>query len=118
MRRSSVLLSSVGVLTAGVFTLPVQAALILNCGPTICYEYDNNPAANAGIVQFGAPTLLPASDILKFTPTNFNADSDPGTLRHSGAHRVGGFPVHAGVHHQRRRDCLDFSDGGRRLPDH
>lgn len=59
--------------------IPAQAALVTLCGPTICYEYDNNPGNNAGISQFGAPTLLGGSDTLKFTPTNFNADSDPGT---------------------------------------
>jgi hypothetical protein len=67
-------------LSAGLLGSPAEAALVTLCGPTICYEYDNNPGVNAGITQFGAPTLLGGSDTLKFTPTNFNADSDPGTL--------------------------------------
>jgi hypothetical protein len=52
---------------------PASAALVQLCGPTICYEYDNNPGVNAGITLFGAPTLLGGSDTLEFTPTSFDA---------------------------------------------
>jgi len=62
------------------FTLvPVsQAALVQLCGPSICYEYDDNPLVNTGLAYYGAPVLLGGSDTLKFTPTNFDVDSDPG----------------------------------------
>lgn len=66
-------------LAATLTSLPASAAIVQLCGPTICYEYDNNPVNNAGLTLFGAPTLLGGSDTLKFTPTAFNADSDPGT---------------------------------------
>jgi len=78
MRRAGYL--GAFLLAAACLASPAQAALVTLCGPSICYEYDNNPGANAGITLFGAPTLLGGSDTLKFTPTNFNADSDPGTV--------------------------------------
>lgn len=73
-------LGGLAVLAASAASLPASAAIVQLCGPTICYEYDNNPVNNAGLTLFGAPTLLGGSDTLKFTPTAFNADSDPGTL--------------------------------------
>lgn len=79
MRRASYL-GVLLLLATSSLVAPAQAALVTLCGPNICYEYDNNPVNNAGITQFGSPTLLGGSDTLKFTPTNFNADSDPGTL--------------------------------------
>lgn len=56
-----------------------QAALVQLCGPSICYEYDDNAAVNSGIDYYGTPTLLAGSDTLKFNPTDFSVDSDPGT---------------------------------------
>lgn len=58
---------------AALAPLPASAALVQLCGPSICYEYDNNPGVNAGITLFGAPTLLGGSDTLEFTPTSFDA---------------------------------------------
>lgn len=59
--------------------VPALAAPVTLCGPAICYEYDNDPGVNAGILSFGTPTLLAGSDVLQFTPTSFVADSDPAT---------------------------------------
>lgn len=56
-----------------------QAALVQLCGPSICYEYDDNPLVNTGLEYYGTPTLLAGSDTIKFTPTDFSVDSDPGT---------------------------------------
>lgn len=67
-------------LAAGAASLPANAAIVQLCGPSICYEYDNNPLNNAGLTKFGAPTLLGGSDTLSFTPTAFNADSDVSSL--------------------------------------
>lgn len=39
----------------------------------MCYEYDNNPAVNDGLLLFGAPRLLGHSDVLRFTPSVFHA---------------------------------------------
>lgn len=78
--RGTKVLGGLVALAAGMASLPASAAIVQLCGPTICYEYDNNPLANAGLTLFGAPTLLGGSDTLSFTPTSFNADSDPGTL--------------------------------------
>ena len=49
---------------ASVFAAPVQAALVQLCGQTVCYEYDNNPLVNDGLLLFGAPRLLGNSDVL------------------------------------------------------
>lgn len=58
---------------------PAQAAVVSLCGNTVCYEYDNNALVNTGLTLYGAPTLLANSDTIKFAPTSFDADSDPGT---------------------------------------
>jgi hypothetical protein len=57
-----------------------EASLVSLCGPTICYEYDNDPGVNAGITAFGNPSLLGNSDFLEFTPTGFSALSSNGGL--------------------------------------
>ena len=77
----SVSLLSVGMVAAafgGLVSAPVSAALVTLCGPNVCYEYDNDPAVNAGITLFGAPSLLGMSDVLEFTPTAFSASSSGG----------------------------------------
>jgi hypothetical protein len=56
-----------------VCTAPVQAAVVQLCGQTVCYEYDNNPLVNDGLLLFGAPRLLGNSDVLSFTPSVFYA---------------------------------------------
>jgi hypothetical protein len=45
------------------------------CGPTICYEYDQDQLA---VDIFGLPTLV--GDALRFLPTDFRAQSDDGGL--------------------------------------
>lgn len=52
---------------------PVHAALVQLCGQTVCYEYDNDPAVNDGLLLFGAPRLLGNSDVLSFTPSAYYA---------------------------------------------
>jgi hypothetical protein len=54
---------------------PGWTAPVSLCGPSICYTYDNDALLNPGIVLLGAPTLLGNSDVLKFTPTQFFAES-------------------------------------------
>lgn len=43
------------------------------CGQTVCYEYDNDPLVNDGLLLFGTPQLLDNSDVLRFTPSVFYA---------------------------------------------
>jgi hypothetical protein len=74
------LVAGLSALSAALLSLPANAAIVQLCGPTICYEYDNNPAVNAGITLFQAPSLLAASDTLEFTPTAFNAFSANGAM--------------------------------------
>lgn len=78
--RACHLLGLAGVV--GAFALPgaALAAPVTLCGPNVCYEYDNNPAINAGITLFGAPTLLIGSDTLAFTPTAFSASATNGAI--------------------------------------
>lgn len=52
------------------FALPAQAASVTDCGPTICYTYDNTQVATN---LFGTPTLV--GDSLVFLPPNFRAES-------------------------------------------
>ncbi|MEZ5564968.1 MAG: VPLPA-CTERM sorting domain-containing protein [Gammaproteobacteria bacterium] len=78
VERDSAVLGSAVVLAAALFSMPANAALVTLCGPNICYEYDNNPAVNAGITLYQAPSLLAGSDTLEFTPTAFNATSANG----------------------------------------
>jgi hypothetical protein len=61
------------------FASTARAALVQLCGPTVCYEFDNNAGVNTGITYYGLPTLLAGSDTIKFSPTQFSVDSDPGT---------------------------------------
>jgi len=53
-----------------IFVLPAQAAPVTQCGPTICYSYDDAQAATA---LFGSPTLV--GDALVFLPPSFRAES-------------------------------------------
>jgi hypothetical protein len=76
---ASVVASAVGGIVLALSGMPAQAALVTLCGNTICYEYNDDAGVNAGITLYGAPTLLANSDTLKFAPTAFEADSDPGT---------------------------------------
>lgn len=56
-----------------VFVAPAQAALVQLCGQAVCYEYDNDPVINDGLLLFGAPQLLGNSDVLRFSPSVFHA---------------------------------------------
>jgi hypothetical protein len=49
------------------------------CGPTICYEYDQDQVA---VDIFGLPTLV--GDALRFLPPSFRAQSDDGGLLNNG----------------------------------
>ena len=55
------------------FAAPAHAALVQLCGQAVCYEYDNDPLVNDGLLLFGAPRLLGNSDVLSFTPSAFYA---------------------------------------------
>ncbi|MBM4221410.1 MAG: hypothetical protein FJ170_05620 [Gammaproteobacteria bacterium] len=59
--------------TAAVFSVPARAALVQLCGQTVCYEYENNPLVNQGLLLVGGPRLLGNSNVLNFTPVVFNA---------------------------------------------
>lgn len=76
--RNSVIAGLTAVAAVG-FALPAQSAVVTQCGPNICYQYDNaQPAASL----FGLPTLL--GDIMYFTPTVFEARSADGVGLHTG----------------------------------
>ncbi len=66
-------LAAILVAAGAVFAAPVQAALVQLCGQTVCYEYDNNPLVNDGLLLLGVPRLLGNSDVLRFTPSVFHA---------------------------------------------
>jgi hypothetical protein len=51
----------------------VSAASVTQCGPTICYTYDNTQAA---VAEFGQPTFI--GDSVRFLPPSFRAQSDDG----------------------------------------
>lgn len=76
--RSLKTLFRLGVVAAGFSVLPANAVPVTLCGTSICYEYDNDALVNSGIAQYGAPTIL-SGDTIKFVPSSFNADSDPGS---------------------------------------
>lgn len=55
-----------------------KAAPLQLCGPAICYEFDDNfTGGNPGVALYGLPVLLGNSDTLKFSPSSFDANSDP-----------------------------------------
>jgi hypothetical protein len=51
----------------------VSAATVTQCGPTICYEYDD---AQAAVALFGQPTF--SGDVVRFLPLDFRAESVDG----------------------------------------
>jgi hypothetical protein len=67
------LLTAMVAAVAAVFAAPARAVPVQLCGQTVCYEYDDNPLVNDGLLLFGAPRLLGNSDVLSFTPADFNA---------------------------------------------
>ena len=76
---ASLVATAVGGACLALAAIPAQSSPVTLCGNTICYVYDNDPLVNTGITLYGAPTLLGNSDTVKFAPTAFEADSDPGT---------------------------------------
>jgi hypothetical protein len=61
------------------FLLSAQTASALSvtqCGPNICYTYDN---AQAAVTEFGQPTLV--GDSIRFLPPSFRAQSDDGVAQ-------------------------------------
>jgi hypothetical protein len=52
---------------------PLQAATVTQCGPNVCYEYDN---AQAAVGLTGLPTLV--GDTMQFLPPSFAAQSTGG----------------------------------------
>ena len=53
-------------------------ATTLDCGPTVCYQYDETQAA---VAYFGSPTLVGDSEV--FIPPNFRAESINGAGIHA-----------------------------------
>jgi hypothetical protein len=51
----------------------VSAASVTQCGPTICYKYDD---AQSAVAEFGQPTFV--GDAVRFLPPSFRAQSDDG----------------------------------------
>jgi hypothetical protein len=66
-------LCAAAILSAIFVTQSVNAASVTQCGPTICYAYDD---AQAAVGLYGTPTLI--GDSLRFLPQNFRAQSDDG----------------------------------------
>jgi hypothetical protein len=63
-----------GTLLSAIFvTQTASAASVTQCGPTICYAYDD---AQAAVSLYGTPTLI--GDALRFLPQNFRTQSDDG----------------------------------------
>jgi hypothetical protein len=54
----------------GMYSLQANAGTVTDCGPSICYTYDDAQAATA---LFGTPTLV--GDSLVFLPPSFRADT-------------------------------------------
>ena len=61
--------------------LAAVAAPVTLCGPSVCYEFDDDPGVNPGVAVYGLPTLLGGSDYLQFTPTTFLALGANGTAQ-------------------------------------
>ena len=63
-----------GALLSAIFAAQtVSAASVTQCGPTICYAYDD---AQVAVGLYGQPTLI--GDSLRFLPQSFRAQSDDG----------------------------------------
>jgi len=57
------------------------SATVTQCGPNICYEYDDAQIAASGS-YFGTPTLI--GDDMRFLPTSFKAQSTDGVGANTG----------------------------------
>jgi len=67
------IISAASFAVAAALAVPVHAAPVQLCGQTLCYQYDNDPAVNNGLLLFGEPRLLGNSNVLSFTPPVFYA---------------------------------------------
>jgi hypothetical protein len=61
--------------SAFLLSAQVNAASVTQCGPTICYTYND---AQAAVTEFGLPTFI--GDSVRFLPPSFRAQSDDGAL--------------------------------------
>ena len=60
-------------LFAFLLSAQANALSVTQCGPTICYKYDD---AQAAVAEFGQPTFI--GDVVRFLPPSFRAQSDDG----------------------------------------
>ena len=60
-------------LAAFMLSAQANAAPVTQCGPTICYTYDD---AQVAVAEFGQPTFV--GDVVRFLPPSFRAQSDDG----------------------------------------
>lgn len=58
---------------AAIGSMPVYAAQVTQCGPSVCYTYDDSQSA---VGLFGLPSL--SGDSLVFLPPSFRAESSDG----------------------------------------
>jgi len=63
-------------LAAFMLSAQANAAPVTQCGPTICYTYDD---AQAAVAEFGQPTFV--GDLVRFLPPSFRAQSDDGVAQ-------------------------------------
>jgi hypothetical protein len=64
-----------------IFAGAAHSATVTQCGPNICYEYDDAQVA-AGSGYFGTPTLI--GDDMRFLPTSYKAQSIDGVGDNTG----------------------------------
>ena len=62
-------------------SLSAYSVTVKQCGPNICYEYDDSQIA-ASTSYFGVPTLI--GDDMRFLPTSYKAQSTDGVGIHTG----------------------------------
>jgi len=70
MRLAKFFIPMMGMFGAAVVVAPASAATVTQCGPNICYQYED---AQSGIASFGNPSLT--GDALVFLVPNFRAES-------------------------------------------
>lgn len=68
MKASNSAVLASGALVAGLLSAAANGAVVSQCGPTICYDYDDEQAA---LELFGTPTLV--GDSMRFLPSSFLA---------------------------------------------
>lgn len=70
MRSGNFILAVAGAIGLAAAVAPVSAATVTQCGPNICYQYDD---AQSGMASFGNPSVT--GDALVFLVPNFRAES-------------------------------------------